>query len=87
MGIISTVLGVFGFGIGISIGLVIGYFVFIYTQPTDVKVCFFSFISVYLVVFSLLRNSSFDKYMLIISLTLDSSLVTKVTCNLAALVM
>lgn len=41
MGIISTILGVFGFGIGISIGLVIGYFLFIYSQPTDVKVCFF----------------------------------------------
>ncbi|KAL0351740.1 UNVERIFIED_CONTAM: Synaptotagmin-1 [Sesamum calycinum] len=36
MGIISTVLGVFGFGIGVAIGLVIGYFLFIY-QPTDVK--------------------------------------------------
>ncbi|KAL0438401.1 UNVERIFIED_CONTAM: Synaptotagmin-2 [Sesamum latifolium] len=37
MGIISTVLGVFGFGIGVAIGLVIGYFLFIYYQPTDVK--------------------------------------------------
>ncbi|KAK4429401.1 Synaptotagmin-2 [Sesamum alatum] len=37
MGVISTVLGVFGFGIGVTIGLVIGYFLFIYYQPTDVK--------------------------------------------------
>nr|GMD93815.1 synaptotagmin-2 isoform X1 [Ipomoea batatas] len=37
MGFISTVMGFFGFGIGISIGLVIGYFMFIYFQPTDVK--------------------------------------------------
>ncbi|XP_042063222.1 synaptotagmin-2-like [Salvia splendens] len=37
MGIISTILGVFGFGIGIGIGVVIGYFLFIYSQPTDVK--------------------------------------------------
>ncbi|XP_011083585.1 synaptotagmin-2 [Sesamum indicum] len=37
MGIISTVLGVFGFGIGVAIGFVIGYFLFIYYQPTDVK--------------------------------------------------
>ncbi|CAI9757997.1 unnamed protein product [Fraxinus pennsylvanica] len=37
MGIVSTILGVFGFGFGASIGLVIGYFMFIYTQPTDVK--------------------------------------------------
>lgn len=43
MGIISTILGVFGFGIGISIGVVIGYFLFIYSQPTDVKVCFLFF--------------------------------------------
>ncbi|KAL3514786.1 hypothetical protein ACH5RR_027503 [Cinchona calisaya] len=37
MGIISTIMGVFGFGIGITVGLVIGYFLFIYFQPTDVK--------------------------------------------------
>ncbi|KAI3464815.1 hypothetical protein Pfo_021478 [Paulownia fortunei] len=37
MGIISTIMGVFGFGIGVTIGLVIGYFLFIYYQPTDVK--------------------------------------------------
>ncbi|CDP07376.1 unnamed protein product [Coffea canephora] len=37
MAIISTIMGVFGFGIGITIGLVIGYFLFIYVQPTDVK--------------------------------------------------
>uniref|UniRef100_A0A7N0UMD5 Uncharacterized protein n=1 Tax=Kalanchoe fedtschenkoi TaxID=63787 RepID=A0A7N0UMD5_KALFE len=37
MSFFSGVLGFFGFGIGISIGLVIGYFLFIYTQPTDVK--------------------------------------------------
>lgn len=41
MGIISTILGVFGFGIGIGIGVVIGYFLFIYSQPTEVKVCLF----------------------------------------------
>lgn len=43
MGIISTILGVFGFGIGITIGIVIGYFMFIYSQPTDVKVRFPTF--------------------------------------------
>lgn len=37
MGFFSTVLGFFGFGVGISIGLVAGYFLFIYFQPTDVK--------------------------------------------------
>ncbi|KAL8138624.1 hypothetical protein V2J09_004625 [Rumex salicifolius] len=37
MGFFSTILGFAGFGIGISLGLVIGYFLFIYTQPTDVK--------------------------------------------------
>ncbi|KAF3446799.1 hypothetical protein FNV43_RR11979 [Rhamnella rubrinervis] len=37
MGILSTILGLCGFGIGTSIGLVIGYYMFIYFQPTDVK--------------------------------------------------
>ncbi|KAI9123387.1 hypothetical protein K1719_004687 [Acacia pycnantha] len=37
MGFFSAVLGFFGFGIGISVGLVAGYFLFIYFQPTDVK--------------------------------------------------
>ncbi|CAK9178402.1 unnamed protein product [Ilex paraguariensis] len=37
MGIVSTVMGFFGFGIGITIGLVIGYYLFIYFQPTDVE--------------------------------------------------
>lgn len=38
MGILSSILGFCGFGIGTSIGLVIGYYMFIYFQPTDVKV-------------------------------------------------
>lgn len=33
----SAVMGFFGFGVGISIGLVIGYYLFIYFQPSDVK--------------------------------------------------
>ncbi|KAJ3678583.1 hypothetical protein LUZ60_002386 [Juncus effusus] len=37
MGILSSILGFCGFGIGVSIGLVIGYYLFIYFQPTDVK--------------------------------------------------
>ena len=37
MGIVSTILGFCGFGVGISIGLFIGYYLFIYFQPTDVK--------------------------------------------------
>lgn len=45
MGIVSTILGFCGFGVGISIGLLIGYYLFIYFQPTDVKVSFF-FLSV-----------------------------------------
>lgn len=42
MGIISTITGVFGFGIGIAIGLVIGYFLFIYLESANVKVSIFS---------------------------------------------
>ncbi|KAL2512840.1 Synaptotagmin-2 [Abeliophyllum distichum] len=37
MGIVSAVMGFFGFGVGIVFGLVIGYFLFIYLLPTDVK--------------------------------------------------
>ncbi|XP_062218991.1 synaptotagmin-2-like isoform X2 [Phragmites australis] len=37
MGFFSTVLGFFGFGVGVTLGLVIGYYMFIYFQPTDVK--------------------------------------------------
>ncbi|XP_010555231.1 PREDICTED: synaptotagmin-1 [Tarenaya hassleriana] len=37
MGFFSTILGFCGFGVGISLGLVIGYLLFIYVQPSDVK--------------------------------------------------
>ncbi|KAL1199217.1 Synaptotagmin-2 [Cardamine amara subsp. amara] len=37
MGIISTILGAIGFGFGTTIGIVIGYYVFIYSQSTDVQ--------------------------------------------------
>ncbi|KAG6530669.1 hypothetical protein ZIOFF_012912 [Zingiber officinale] len=33
----GTVLRFFGFGVGFAFGLVIGYFLFIFSQPTDVK--------------------------------------------------
>lgn len=42
MGFVSTILGFCGFGVGISAGLVIGYYLFIYFQPCDVKVLFLS---------------------------------------------
>ncbi|KAG8374241.1 hypothetical protein BUALT_Bualt11G0110800 [Buddleja alternifolia] len=37
MGFVDSLLGIIGFGIGIPIGLVLGFFVFIYFQPRDVK--------------------------------------------------
>ncbi|KAM0938732.1 putative C2 domain, synaptotagmin-like mitochondrial-lipid-binding domain, C2 domain superfamily [Dioscorea sansibarensis] len=37
MGFFSSLLGFFGFGVGLSAGIVIGYFLFVYFQPTDVK--------------------------------------------------
>ncbi|XP_072959547.1 synaptotagmin-2-like [Typha angustifolia] len=37
MGFLSSVLGFFGFGFGVTAGIVIGYYLFIYYQPTDVK--------------------------------------------------
>ena len=41
MGFLSSILGFCGFGVGTSIGIVIGYYMFIYFQPTDVKVGIF----------------------------------------------
>ncbi|XP_042471455.1 synaptotagmin-3-like [Zingiber officinale] len=37
MGLVSALLGVLGFGIGIAMGLVVGYFFYVYFQPKDVK--------------------------------------------------
>ncbi|KAG7636893.1 Synaptotagmin-1 [Arabidopsis thaliana] len=37
MGFFSTILGFCGFGVGISLGLVIGYVLFVYLLPNDVK--------------------------------------------------
>ncbi|XP_058090930.1 synaptotagmin-2-like [Magnolia sinica] len=37
MGILSALFGFCGFGVGISVGLIAGYFLFIYFQPNDVK--------------------------------------------------
>ncbi|XP_051149981.1 synaptotagmin-2-like isoform X2 [Andrographis paniculata] len=37
MGLISTILGIFGFGFGFLIGIVAGYFAFIFSEPTHVK--------------------------------------------------
>ncbi|KAK4432450.1 Synaptotagmin-3 [Sesamum alatum] len=37
MGILGSLLGIIGFGIGIPIGLFLGFFMFIYFSPTDVK--------------------------------------------------
>lgn len=38
MGFFSTIMGFCGFGVGVTTGLVIGYYSFIYFQPSDVKV-------------------------------------------------
>ncbi|KAM3376815.1 synaptotagmin-1 [Capsicum galapagoense] len=37
MGFVSTILGFCGFGVGVSVGLTVGYYLFIYFQPSDVK--------------------------------------------------
>ncbi|KAJ9159928.1 hypothetical protein P3X46_025378 [Hevea brasiliensis] len=37
MGFLSTFLGVFGFGFGLPIGLLLGFFLFVYSHPKDVK--------------------------------------------------
>lgn len=37
MGFFTTLFGLFGFGFGVGAGVLIGYFLFIYWQPSDVK--------------------------------------------------
>ena len=48
MGFFSTILGFCGFGFGISIGLVAGYFLFIYFQPIDVEVPLYLSVSLWM---------------------------------------
>lgn len=38
MGVVVTIVGLLGFGWGVSIGLIVGFFFFIYLQPMEVKV-------------------------------------------------
>ena len=38
MGFFSILMGIVGFGIGIPLGLVVGFFFFIYSKPDEVKV-------------------------------------------------
>ncbi|KAH9530525.1 hypothetical protein CY35_20G008600 [Sphagnum magellanicum] len=37
MGVVVTIVGLLGFGWGVSIGLIVGFFFFIYLQPMEVK--------------------------------------------------
>ncbi|URD76195.1 Plant synaptotagmin [Musa troglodytarum] len=37
VGLVSTALGFFGFGAGLTAGVVVGYYIFIHFQPSDVK--------------------------------------------------
>jgi hypothetical protein len=38
MGFLGSLLGIIGFGIGIPVGLLLGFFLFIYVEPGDVEV-------------------------------------------------
>ncbi|XP_054804390.1 synaptotagmin-3 isoform X2 [Prosopis cineraria] len=37
MGLISSILGILGFSIGIPLGLLVGFFLFVYSEPKEVK--------------------------------------------------
>ncbi|XVF83194.1 hypothetical protein PTKIN_Ptkin16aG0114400 [Pterospermum kingtungense] len=37
MGLLSSMLGIIGFGIGVAFGLLVGFFLFIYSKPKNVK--------------------------------------------------
>jgi len=39
MGFVSTFLGIVGFAIGLPIGLILGFFLFVYSKPKEIKVC------------------------------------------------
>ena len=66
MGFFSTIFGFFGFGIGITVGLVIGYFLFIYVQPSDVKVSSAILNALCIVRTALLSLDSFHAYFVFI---------------------
>ncbi|XP_022745863.1 synaptotagmin-3-like isoform X2 [Durio zibethinus] len=42
MGLLSTLLGIFGFGIGVPFGILVGFLLFIYSKPKTVKVDWFN---------------------------------------------
>lgn len=42
MGFLSSLLVILGFGIGIPLGLLVGFFLFIYSKPKEVEVNPFS---------------------------------------------
>ncbi|KAJ0570233.1 hypothetical protein HanHA300_Chr05g0175721 [Helianthus annuus] len=65
MGIVSAIAGTFGFGIGVSIGLVMGYYFFIYFQPTHVEVCILQILVMY-VGGQLLTLDTVNKYVSVI---------------------
>ena len=86
MGILSSILGFCGFGIGTSIGIVIGYYMFIYFQPTDVKVgvllspfLFFQLCCIFLVLFGL--NSYLSRFHVWISMTVSCFALVVKTCK------
>jgi hypothetical protein len=47
MGFLSTFFGILGFGIGIPLGLLVGFFLFIYSEAKDVKVINIYFSKIY----------------------------------------
>lgn len=58
MGFLSTFLGILGFGIGVPIGLLLGFFLFVYDVPDDVEVMLSLFSSVSVVLASLLDRAA-----------------------------
>jgi hypothetical protein len=48
MGFLNAFLEFLGFGIGLPFGLLIGFFLFVYSKPKDVKVIDHHYLSIYL---------------------------------------
>jgi len=47
MGFFESFLGVFGFAIGIPLGLLLGFFLFVYSESKQVKVSVFFFFNLF----------------------------------------
>lgn len=61
MGFVSSFLGILGFGIGLPLGLLVGFFFFIYSKPNEPEVCLYIYIYIYFSIDGIGGKSAFQK--------------------------